>query len=79
MAFPWSGEPIPASEEAVYAAYPGYRERGLATFGPDQVVYSADVQPILEQFYSTPLHADDLWIMTPPKCGENWLRRAQMW
>ena len=71
MEFPWSGEVIPESEETVYDAFPKYRERRLATFGPDRVVYSADVTPILRQLYNTPLHAQDLWVMTPPKCGEN--------
>ena len=70
MAFPWTGEPIPASEEEVYTAFPSFREHGLAQFGPDKVVYSADALPLLQQFYQTPLNADDLWILTPPKCGE---------
>ena len=68
--FPWSGEPIPVSEESIYAAFPSYREHGLATFGPDRVVYSADVRPSLQQLFNTPLHTDDLWIITQPKCGE---------
>ena len=69
MAFPWTGEPIPSSEE-VYDAFPSFREHGLAKFGPDNVMFSADALPLLQQFYQTPLHADDLWILTPPKCGE---------
>ncbi|XP_043231236.1 sulfotransferase 1C2-like isoform X2 [Amphibalanus amphitrite] len=73
MEFPFTGEPIPASEEAVYAAFPSYRQHGLAMFGPDRVVYSADALPILQKLYQTPLHADDLWLLTPPKCGTNWM------
>ena len=69
--FPWTGEPIPVSEESTYAAFPAYREHGLATFGPDRVVHSADVRPTLQRLRNTPLHADDLWIITQPKCGED--------
>ncbi|KAF0295783.1 Sulfotransferase family cytosolic 1B member 1 [Amphibalanus amphitrite] len=73
MEFPYTSEPIPASEEAVYAAFPSYRQHGLAMFGPDRVVYSADALPILQKLYQTPLHADDLWLLTPPKCGTTWM------
>lgn len=73
MELPWSGQLIPDTEEAVYAAFPGYRQHGLAQFGPHGVVYSADVRPTLQQLYNTPLHADDLWLVTPPKCGTTWM------
>ena len=52
------------------AVFPDYREEGLAGYGPSQYVAVPDSKVFFEEYYNTPVHPGDIWIVTLPKCGE---------
>ena len=68
--FPWDPEPLePAAEESVKEAFPDYREDGVATYGPSRYLAVPDSKPFFQQYYNTPVHDDDVWVVTLPKSG----------
>ena len=71
LPFPWEPEPLTGERLArMTAAFPDYREDGLACHGPSQYVALPDSKPFFEEYYNTPVHPGDIWIVTLPKCGE---------
>ncbi|XP_037088862.1 sulfotransferase 1C4-like [Pollicipes pollicipes] len=73
LPLPWAPEqPTPEEDARLRAAYRAYQPCGAAMFGPSRVMLAPDAAPILERCYNTPLHPDDTWVVTLPKCGTTW-------
>ncbi|XP_037072987.1 sulfotransferase 1E1-like [Pollicipes pollicipes] len=73
LPFPWDPESLdPETLKRVTDAFPNHKESGMAYFGPSRCLAVPDSKPFFEEYYNTPLHSGDTWVVTLPKCGTTW-------